>query len=277
MGQVASPALLPALVDALAEEVTRHSADAALAAQAGTACDVLRKRFEDTSTNAPLRWRLPRAMAVCSPERAVPALVSWLSKELDGAIRFGILLELERLLRMNPHLPLDRAALTLSVHQTITRAYVHLDARLLLIRGAAEDPSRRTKGHQLLHDLLRDKEISTRGRLFRLLSLLHPTENFGQIYRSLGVSRELRATGTELVESILREPIRSGVLGLIDDCADRLRLARAGRFHQPWRLGYPALLRRLSGSESNSVRQVASFHACELGMLVGAFEDHRAA
>jgi len=277
MGQIASPALLPALVDALAEEVTRHDAEGALAMQAGAACDVLRKRFEDTATDGTLRWRLPRAIALCSPERAVPALVSWLSDEPNGAMRFGILLELERLLRAHPHLPLDRAALTRSMHQTITRAYVHLDARLLLIRGAAQDASRKTKGHQLLHDLLRDKELNTRGRLFRLLSLLHPTENFAQVYRSLGLSGDLRAAGMELVESILREPIRSAVLGLIDDCEDRQRLARSGRFHHPWRIGYLELLTRLSLSESNAVRQVARFHACELGLSVEAVREHRAA
>ncbi|MEI9950171.1 MAG: hypothetical protein WDO74_14645 [Pseudomonadota bacterium] len=266
MGQVASPALLPALVDALAEEATRHDAELALVAHGGAAFEVLRQRFEDTSTDTRLRWRLPQAMALCSAEQTVLALVSWLSKEPNGAVRFGILLVLERLVRQQPNLPLDRALLKRSVHQTITRAYTYLDARLLLSRGAARDESRKTPGHGLLHDLLRDKQISTRGRLFRLLSLLHPTEDFGQIYRSLSLSKDQRVTAMELVESILREPIRSAVLGLIEDCTDEQRLARAGRFHRPWRLGYEALLTQLFDAESDSVRQVALFHARELGL-----------
>jgi hypothetical protein len=277
MGHVSSAALLPSLVDALAQEATRHEAELALAAHAGEAFAVLRARFEDTSSDASFRWRIPQAMALCSPDEALSTLVAWLPKEPDGGVRFGILLVLERIVRQNPTLPLDRAALKLSAHETITRAYRYLDARLLLLRGAAQNPLRKTPGHDLLHDLLRDKEANARGRLFRLLGLLYPTEDFGQIYRSLSVSKDLRVTSVELVESILREPTRDAVLGLIDDCADEHRLARAGRFHRPSRLGYVALLTQLSDGESDSVRQVARFHARELGLVASEGHAGRAA
>jgi HEAT repeat protein len=277
MGHVPSPALLPTLVDALAQEATRHDAELALAAHAGEAFEVLRARFEDTENDVGFRWRIPQAMALCSPDQALAALVAWLPKEPDGGVRFGILLVLERLMRQHPTLPLDRAALKRSVHETITRAYRYLDARLLLLRGAVEEAKRKTRGHVLLHDLLRDKEANARGRLFRLLGLLHPTEDFGQIYRSLSVSKDLRVTSMELVESILREPTRSAVLGLIDDCADEQRLARAGRFHRPLRLGYVALLTQLFDGESDAVRQVARFHAGELGLVTATGQAGRAA
>jgi hypothetical protein len=127
-----------------------------------------------------------------------------------------------------------------------------------------------------LHDLLRDKELNARGRLFRLLGLLHPSEDFGQIYRSLSVSKDLRATSVELIESILREPVRSAVLGLVDDCADELRLARAGRYFRPKQLAYGALLSQLSQGESDSVRQVAHFHAEELGLALAEYTGQAA-
>lgn len=266
MGNFRSPRLLPHLIDALLDEATRSEAEQALANSGDAAFDVLRERFEDTRSGQTLRWRIPAAMATCSPERALAGLTAWLPKEPDGAVRFGVLVVMERLIRLHPALSVDRTALMRSVAETLTRAYRFLDARLQLVRGAEQDPKRKTPACGLLHDLLRDKEANARGRLFRLLSLIHPSEDFGQIYRSLSVSRDHRATSLELIESILREPVRSAVLGLIDDCADELRLARAGKYHHLRTLDYESLLDQLAHGESDAVRQVARYHAAELGL-----------
>jgi hypothetical protein len=206
-------------------------------------------------------------MALCSPEQALSTLIAWLPREPDGGVRFAILLVLERIMRQHPTLSVDRAALARSVSETLSRAYRFLDARLNLQRGASHEPARKTLGYELLHDLLRDKEGNTRGRLFRLLGLLYPSEDFGQIYRSLTLSKHHRATSIELLESILREPVRSAVLGLVDDCADELRLARAGRYHRVRVLEYAELLAQLAQGDSDAVRQVARYHASELGLL----------
>jgi len=241
-------------------------AEQALINYGGSALPALTERFQDLSTPHNLRWRIPSAMALCGPAQALSTLIEWLPREPDGGVRFGILLVLERIIRQYPTLSVDRAALGRSVSETLTRAYRHLDARLNLLRGAAQDPGRKTLGYELLHDLLRDKEANTRGRLFRLLGLLHPSEDFGQIYRSLTLSKQQRATSIELLESILREPVRNAVLGLIDDCADDLRLIRAGRYHRVKPLGYAELLSQLAEGESDALRQVSRYHAAELGL-----------
>jgi HEAT repeat protein len=264
MGSVPSGDVLPALVDALGDETTRGAAEHALAAHGDEAFDRLRARLEDPATEAGLRWRIPTAMAECRPEKAAPALLEWLPREPDGGVRFRIILVLERILRQHPNLSVDRAALGRSIGDTIARAYWLLDMRLQLGRGVAQESARRTPGHELLRDLLRDKEASARARLFRLLGLLHPSEDLVHVYRSLSVGREMRADGLELIESVLREPIRSAVLGLVDDCADALRLERAGAFHRPRRLEYGALLTELANSDSDAVREVATFHSAEL-------------
>jgi ATP:ADP antiporter, AAA family len=263
---VASPLLMPLLVRGLGDEATRSEAEQALAARGSAAFDALRQSFEDTSTKPSLRWRIPAAMALCSAERTLHTLLAWLPKEPDGGVRFGILIILERVVRQNPTLSVDKPTLAWSVSETLTRAYRFLDARLQLVRGALEDAARKTPGHELLRDLLRDKEESARQRLFRLLALLHPSEDLGQIYRSLSIGKEQRTTSVELIESILREPVRNSVLGLVDDCADELRLARAGQYHRPKARGYAALLEHLQQSESEAVREVAEFHAVELGL-----------
>jgi len=277
MGYVASPTLLPHLVAALGDESTRSDAERALTHYGVSAMDALTERFQDRSTQHSLRWRIPAAMALCSPEQALSTLIDWLPREPDGGVRFGILLVLERVTRQHPTLSVDRAALGRSVSETLTRAYRFLDARLNLQRGAAQDPARKTLGYELLHDLLRDKESNTRGRLFRLLGILYPAEDFGQIYRSLTLSKHDRATSVELLESILREPVRSAVLGLVDDCADDVRLARAGQYHRVRSLGYAALLAQLAAGDSDAVSQVARYHAAELGLEPAAKSTGQAA
>jgi AAA family ATP:ADP antiporter len=267
MGAVRTPSLLPDLAGALGAEDTRGAAEHALAAYGDEAFDVLRARLEDTSpvsTTTSLRWRIPAAMALCSPEKTMTTLLAWLPAEADGTVRFGILLVLERLVRRYPTLPINKAALHESIRGTILRAYWYVDMRQQLARGATQDTTRKTPGHELLADLLRDKEANARGRLFRLLGLLHPSEDLVHIYRGLQVSKELRATSVELVENILREPMRTAVLGLIDDCVDSLRLPRGAAYHRPRRFGYPELLAHLEACNSSSVQEVARFHAAEL-------------
>ena len=277
MGNVASESLLPHLVSALGDETTRSDAEQALANYGGSALDALTERFRDLSTHHNLRWRIPSAMALCSPEQTLSLLVEWLPHEPDGGVRFGILLVLERVVRQHPTLSVDRAAVGRSIGETLSRAYRYLDARLNLQRGALQDPARKTLGHELLHDLLRDKEANTRGRLFRLLGLLHPTEDFSQIYRSLTVSKQHRTTSVELLESILREPVRSAVLGLVDDCTDDVRLTRAGRYHRSTPITYSAVLAQLADGDSDALRQVSRFHADELGLRATVTATGRAA
>ena len=277
MGSLASEALLPELVDALGDEATRAEAERALINYGGSAMETLTGRFRDQRTKHHLRWRIPGAMALCSPKRALTTLTDWLPREADGGVRFAILLVLERIVRQHPTLSVDRAAVGHSVSETLTRAYRYLDARLNLQRGLAQDAARKTLGYELLHALLRDKEGNARGRLFRLLGLLYPAEDFGQIYRSLTLSKEHRATSVELLENILREPVRSAVLGLVDDCADELRLSRAGRYHRGRPLGYSALLALLAEGESGAVRELSRHHAAELGLQLAATPTGRAA
>lgn len=277
MGNVASESLLPHLVGALDDENTRSDAEQALANYGGSALEALNLRFRDLETHHSLRWRIPSAMALCSPEQTLSLLIEWLPHEPDGGVRFGILVVLERVVRQHPTLSVDRAAVGRAVSETLSRAYRYLDARLNLQRGALQDPKRKTLGHELLHDLLRDKEANTRGRLFRLLGVLHPSEDFGQIYRSLTVSKQHRATSVELLESILREPLRSAVLGLVDDSADEIRLSRAGRYHRVEPLAYSTVLARLADGDSDALRQLSRFHADELGLNAPVAAPGRAA
>jgi len=123
-----------------------------------------------------------------------------------------------------------------------------------------------------MRKLLHDKEDHAIGRVFHLLGLAFPTEDFRQIYRGLRSSRPgARASSIELVENLLEPPLRGAVAGLIDDLPDAQRLASSGRFHTPARLDYEALLERMLESESEALQDITVYHVGELG-LVG-FQD----
>jgi hypothetical protein len=126
--------------------------------------------------------------------------------------------------------------------------------------------SRALPGHQLLDSLLRQLEQNAAERLFLLLGLLYPKEDFGQIYRGLSDAKDSRATSVELLVHILSEPLRSAVVGLVDDTSDAERRRHAGRYHLPLGLGYEALLAHLLASDSEAVQDIATFHVGELGL-----------
>jgi hypothetical protein len=266
MGRVKSAALLPSLVLGLVDEATRPIAEQVLSELGEPAFAALEHRFEDVTTDAGLRWRIPPALLRCNPERTMQSLLHRLPNEPDGSVRFQVVRTLERLIRKHPSLPVDRTALAAAISETMARAFRYLNARLLLVRGAAERAERRTAGHDLRRDLSRDKDVNARGRLFRLLVVLHPTDDFAQIYRGLGSSREPRETSMELIESILKEPLRSAVAGPVDDGDDQLRLASAGPYHRVINFDYEALLAYLVDGDGDTLREVAHFHAAALGI-----------
>lgn len=158
-------------------------------------------------------------------------LLSLMRREQDGAVRFQIVRSLEALVRRHPELKLDRRPLEETVEHTLRRTYRYLDRWQNLVRGAREEPRYRTAGHLLLANVLLDKMRNAEDRLFRVLGLAHPLEDFVQIYRDLlGGRRDARAIALELVGNVLVDPVRTAVIGLVDDIPDELRMEAAGPY-----------------------------------------------
>jgi hypothetical protein len=266
MGTVKKPNMLPCVIDALADERTRGVAERVLLEFGDEGVRQLRAALESKSTEAAVRWRIPHAMTSFDPAQASASLLSWLPLETVGSVRYQIIRALEGLVRRHPGLALDRSTVNLTIEQTVSRAYRHLDRRTLLVAGAKSHPTRQTPGGELLAALLRDKERDATERLFHLLSLAHPNDDFAQIHQGFFAGKDQRATSMELVENILAEPLRGAVLGLVDDVPDAERVARAGKYHQPLALGYNALLAHLLLSQSEAVQDITVFHIAELGL-----------
>jgi hypothetical protein len=115
--------------------------------------------------------------------------------------------------------------------------------------------------------VLNDKARNATDRLFRLLGLAYPFDDFVAIHRGLvGGRRDARESAMELVANVLTEPIRGAVIGLVDDIEDAERLAAAGQFRATVPVAYGEVLAELLASTSDSVRSVTVFHVGELGL-----------
>jgi AAA family ATP:ADP antiporter len=256
---------LPALIQALDSERTRSAARQALVAQAQAGFTAVRAALTDTSLPRRLRWELPRTLALFEPERALSSLLTQLTAEPDGMVRYRIIRALEILAAKHPRLHPDSRTLQRVISETVTRAYRHLDERLGLERGVQQSAERRTEGHALLVSVLQSKERNAVGRLLHLLGLAHPQADFASIRQSLrSPSLKLRAASVELLGTLLSQPLREAVLGLVEDMPDAQRLAAAGSYYHPARLDYAALLSGMLARESPAIQDFTAYHIAEL-------------
>jgi len=278
IGRVKPTKALPLLVDMLGHELTRPDAQRILVDYGIEGFRELLRAVDNLALDPACRVRLPQTLEHFDPELASSVLLEWLTRERNGAVRFQIGRALERLVHRMPTLVLDRELLEKTIAGTVSRAYRYLDRRLILERAAETVPSLVTPGHEVLVALLRDKEVNAVERLFVLIGLAHRGDDFTDIYRGLSSPRkEARATSLELIENLLKEPLRAAVLELVDDLPDRDRLVAVGAYHTPLGLDYEGLLEHMLKSTSESVQDLTVFHIGELRLtrFRGAIENLR--
>lgn len=266
LGALRTDRAADALVSLLADDVVQELARVALSQSGETASDALVRALLDPSRSPTLRWALPRALATVDPRRAARVLLENLEHERDGMVRYRTLVALGSIVERVPSVVLDRARLDKEIRENVSRAYRTMDRRLALQAGARAEPMRATPGHLLLVDMLHDKEKSAVGRIFRLLGLAFPEHDFGGIFRALENGERLhRASAVELTSHLLTSPLREAVVGLVDEIDDEARMAFGATYHDRIEPDYEAVLTRLLVSRSGMVRDLAAYHAAEIG------------
>ena len=187
--------------------------------------------------------------------------------ERVGAVRYRMLRGLNRIVAASG-VELDLELLGRATRATAEGAFRALHWRLALEGGAAQVPARNTPGHGLLAQLLRDKEAQAIERLLRLLALQYRGEDFRDIHRGLR-SRDARARASsrELLENLLRPPLRAPILALVGDEPDAARLSGAGELYPARPLDYEAALERMLDEGGEALRCIAAHHVGELGLV----------
>jgi hypothetical protein len=267
MGAVRSPRFLPALLGFLGRREVRAEARAAFLAYEEEGLAFLDETLGDHDLPVELRRHLPRTIALFAPAAAAAVLARHVLGEPSGAVRYRVLRGMNRL-SASPEVQFDPALVRRATDVTMAGVFRLLHWRSVLERGAEARPGRSTPGHELLVQLLRDKEEQAIERLFRLLGLQHRGEDFKGIYRGLHSSDpRARASSRELLENVLEPGLRGPVLAVVDDAGDAARLARAGEVYAPAALGYEEALSLILESGGESIRCVAAHLVGELGLV----------
>ncbi|MEM9174730.1 MAG: hypothetical protein AAGC67_05815, partial [Myxococcota bacterium] len=268
---------VPKLVDLLVVRGIRSDVRRALVAWGAPAIEELGRRLgcDETATN--IQAQVPRTLARFHTREAAEKLIASLTRVESGLVRFRVLAALETLLdrrrtgveaSRDLRRALDLSPLESEFDRTLDRAQQMWATEQGLATAQASQPSHRTVGGELLVDVLRDKRELAVGRLFRLLALIHPDEDFHSIEDGLqtGDAAE-RAAAEEIVETVLRADVAAALLSVTrGEGGVPTGLASAAGFAEH----YANLLGRVLEDASATLRAVALYHADEIGHVPGA-------
>ncbi len=268
MREILSPRFIPPLLEALPHRDLRREARRTLVAIGPAALSLLDRALDDLDLDRKIRRQLPRAIGDFEPGPAAEILMRRFPIETDGGIRYRILRALGRLKARHAEVALDTEVLGDAAEETVAMVFCLMNWRELLAQGAREDPTRATQVQEMMLTLLEHREALALERLFRLFSLLHPGQDLRSIYRGTrSPKRDLRASSLELLETLLRPPIRDPVLALVDDLPNSGKLARAGRYLPPMRHEYEPVLMSLLDRGGVALRCLVAYHAGELRLV----------
>jgi AAA family ATP:ADP antiporter len=265
MVQIRSAQFIRPLIDMLPARDLRPRARACLVAIGPDALATADRLLGDQQFDASVRRHLVRAITQFEPQEAATILMRHLGAETHGDVRYRILRGLGRLRAAHPAIELDAESLRRTLEATVSRLYQLLDWRLQLQAASASAPLRATEVQELILLLLQHKERLAGERLFRLIGLLHPSEDMASVYRGVhSSSLHLRDSSRELLEYVLDVELREPVLALLDDIPDAVRLRRAGRFHDSREQTYEELLAELLQHDDVGLRALVVYHIGEL-------------
>ncbi len=267
IAELREESFLPVLLEQLRREAVRSEARRAFRAFGRQGLEFLEAALQDLTLPQELRRHIPRTMAGFVARDAVAVLERHLLGELDGMVRFRILRALGRVATRHPAVALDEPVLAEAAGRTLETLGRLAHWSSVLERGAQSDPARRTPGHQMLAALLREKADHAEERLFRLLDLLHRDEDFRRIYRGLrSPNRRVQASSRELLENVLRPPLKGPVLWVVDDDPVLAGGGGLAPFYVPEPLDYESLVTKLVEQPGETLRSLAVFHVGELGL-----------
>lgn len=280
------------LVAMLDDRDARPEARDALVTLGDSALDRLADAMKDPSLPRMVRRHLPRTISRFTSQRAVDILVDALDDEKDDRVVFKVLRGLGRLRANDPTIEIDRQRLLAQTRRTLEGAVTALHWRLTVGRVVAFRQEAMTPAAELLIAYLDEKTDLAVQRVFRLLHVLEPTQEFRIIYDGLrSGDGKTKASSRELLSHVVPNAVRDGILAMVDDQSPRQRLAAARAFYDPpgrelfanamarvrsdesnpenlreLGLVYADALRAMLDDPSLALRSIVGYHVSELGL-----------
>ncbi len=295
----------PHLVDLLGERRIREDVRRALLERGDDALSVLADRMVSSESHYAVLRHIPRTIARFQTPAAVAVLCESLGKVSDGMLRFKLLRGLETLLLtrgegkgLNVALAgaVDLEPVRDEFRRTLERSKALYLLESRLAAAQAEDPARATVGGELLREMFEDKRALATGRLFMMLGIVFPNEDFGLIHDGLRSSDpNERASAAELLETLLPRDVAKPILRLARAGAARVpepatdekrpseqagppevaersekKKSESGAGSGP-SIDYDRLIREIVRDSSRTLRAIALYHAGELGIDMSDF------
>jgi HEAT repeat protein len=277
------PEFVPMLTSLLARRALRMEVRDTLVALGPAAFTAVGTALADTSSPHAVRRHLPQVIAAFGTPQASTVLLRRLLEESDGMVRFKILRALGRMRAVNDKLPLDGKVLRQAIEQNIDSAFRFMRWKHACSAQTPNLPAAVAEYHQMLIELLADKQAHTLERLFRLLNLLANDEEFLRVYRGFqSARREARSGSRELVEYLVEPHIRRTILALVDDLEVGGGALAADAGERP--TSFEQTLEELVESRIESLSSLAAYEIGALRMTrlqrsvsrVGALSDSHA-
>ncbi|MGH7294472.1 MAG: hypothetical protein ACRELB_06055, partial [Polyangiaceae bacterium] len=222
--------LIPRLVELLSAREGREAVRSALVSFGEDAFQAVWWALRDTSRPRSFRIHVPKTLGRFATRAAAEHLLESIETEEDGQVRYKSIRALELLVAQR-RVPLDRRRVERIAYDTLLRHF-----RLLAERVALDaSPGAGRPGpaaERMLTGLLDDKLVQSLERVFRLLGIAHPREDFRRV-RAACLSRDAytRANAGELLDALLRhgdqQPLRALLRLVTEDLPPDERVARA--------------------------------------------------
>jgi len=261
------PRYTPLLVAHLGDRDIRELLRRALVERGAEGLAALADALESPETPARVLRHVPQSIARFGSREAAAILLAHVTDQrLSGIVRYKILRGLSAL--ADAAIPLDRRVLQGAVEESLDRTRALIRWQAALEEGATGHPERDTCARFLLIEILEDKQRLALQRIFRMLYLQNPDEDFRRMWQGLHSGyRVVRASSAELVENLVPREQALSILGLTADGSTRSRMQAAdvGAFEG----GYGDLIRELQRDRSDTLRGLAAYHAAELGGFLG--------
>jgi hypothetical protein len=267
-----SPLFLDTLIELLAHREARTHARTALVALGTESLERLGSALGDPHTPPAVRLHVPRTISRFMTPRAADMLTQHLLAETHGRITYKILRGLGRMRSDDPSLPIDGTAMQVVAEKLLARAVTLLAYRVaweaLEQAGLRHDTTRPL----LLPRLLLDAERRALEGVFRALHILEPDAGYAIVSRGLAATdTQAQAGGREMLENLLRGPLRPVLLLLTDSLPPPVQLAGVLDFHEP--PGARDLVQAVVRTSDEPRRLAAALHAILPGVIARLLAD----
>lgn len=232
--RVPVPELLSLLISKLDHRDERTAVRAAILACGEAGLDAVILALSNPATKERVQLHLPRTISRFRNQRAFDVLVDVLTSGQKGAIRFKALRGLGRMIDEKPY-RIDKRRFLEEVRRNLLE-YFRLIGLVRAIRSMTMANLRAEASCHLLEALILEKGRQARSRVFRLLQILHRTENLRTVHDALeDGERAVRSAAVELVDNLTLDYPRFGPAGelvrallrvVTDDLPDEERIDR---------------------------------------------------